>query len=151
MQDSSFAWRFNTVWMRLFLFRFFIFLLRILIIFTLVYAPIFEELKWNYSVAKGFCIEQNKDLRSLCSTSALGEVWSRKRDFLWLAYSVTWNGPTSKYKLKFNNRNARCAICLKLTIKTAERSYWRRTGVFFVNLEHISHLFLVLLLLTLKR
>ena len=32
----------------------------------------------------------------------------------------------------------------KLTIKTAERQrLWRRSGVFIVNPEHISHLFLV--------
>ena len=36
---------------------------------------------------------------------------------------------------------------LKLTIKTPERRQWRRSGVFIVNFEHTSHLFLVLLLL----
>ena len=47
-----------------------------------------------------------------------------------------------------NNRNTRkkCEICSKLTIKT-ERRQWRRSGVFIVNFEHISHLFPVLLLL----
>ena len=29
---------------------------------------------------------------------------------------------------------------------TPERRYWRRSGVFIVNFEHISHLFLVFLL-----
>ena len=38
----------------------------------------------------------------------------------------------------------------KLTIKTPERRHWRRVGVFIVNNEHISHLFLVFLLLTLN-
>ena len=32
---------------------------------------------------------------------------------------------------------------------TAERRHWRRVGVFVVNFEHISHLVLVFLLLTL--
>ena len=41
--------------------------------------------------------------------------------------------------------------CSKLTIKTPERRYWRRSGVFIVNFEHISHLVLVFLLLTLSR
>ena len=52
-----------------------------------------------------------------------------------------------------NNRNARkkCEICSKLTIKTTERRQWRRPGVFIVNFEHISHFFLALLLLTLKK
>ena len=35
-------------------------------------------------------------------------------------------------------------------MKTPERCQWRLSGVFFVNLEHISHLALVLLLLTLN-
>ena len=38
----------------------------------------------------------------------------------------------------------------KLTIKTPERRHWRRFGVFIVNNEHISHYFLVFLLLTLN-
>ena len=41
-----------------------------------------------------------------------------------------------------NNRNTRkwSEIRSKLTIKTPERHYWRRSG-FFINFEHISHLF----------
>ena len=37
-----------------------------------------------------------------------------------------------------------------LTMKTAERRQWLRSGVFIVVFEHISHLFLVFLLLTLS-
>ena len=57
--------------------------------------------------------------------------------------------PVGNYMFKVNNRNtrARCEICSKLTIKTPER----RHGVFIVNFEHISHLVLVFLLLTLSR
>ena len=60
--------------------------------------------------------------------------------------------PAGIYLQKVDNRNTRtrCEICLKLTIKTAERRYWRRSGVFIVNFEQISHLALVFLLLTLK-
>ena len=52
-----------------------------------------------------------------------------------------------------NNRSTRkrCKICSKLAIKTPKRRHWRRSGIFIVNSEHISHLFLVLLLLTLKK
>ena len=39
-----------------------------------------------------------------------------------------------------NNTGARCEICSELTINTPER---RRSGVFIVNFEHISNLFLV--------
>ena len=55
--------------------------------------------------------------------------------------------------LKFNNRDTttRPEICSKLTIKTPERHQWRRPGVFIVNSEHISHLVLVSLLLTLNK
>ena len=42
---------------------------------------------------------------------------------------------------KINNRNirTRCELCSKLPIKTPERRQWRRSGVFIVNFEHISH------------
>ena len=39
---------------------------------------------------------------------------------------------------------------LKLTIKTRERCQWRRSGVFIVNFVHVSHLFLVFLLVSLN-
>ena len=56
------------------------------------------------------------------------------------------------YLLKVNNRNSRtrCEICSKLTIKIPERRQWRRTGIFIINFEHTSHLFLLFLLLTLN-
>ena len=49
------------------------------------------------------------------------------------------------YFFKFNNRNTRkrYETCSKLTIKSPKRV--------IVNFEHISHLFLVFLLLTLNR
>ena len=37
-----------------------------------------------------------------------------------------------------------------LTIKTPERHHGRRSGVFIVNFEHISHFFLVFLLFDLE-
>ena len=51
--------------------------------------------------------------------------------------------PVGIYLLKVNNRDTRtrCEMCSKLTIKTPEH---------IVNLEHISHLFLLFLLLTLN-
>ena len=53
---------------------------------------------------------------------------------------------------KVNNRNTRkrrVRICSKLKIKTIKQRHWRRSGVFNVNFEHISHLVLVFLVLTL--
>ena len=60
--------------------------------------------------------------------------------------------PAGIYLLKANNRNTRTRyeICSKLTIKTLERRQWCCSGVFIVNFEHISHLVLVFLLLTLN-
>ena len=55
------------------------------------------------------------------------------------------------FKVKNKNTRKRCEICSKLTIKIPERHMLRRSGVFIVNLKHISHLFLVLLLLTLNK
>ena len=59
--------------------------------------------------------------------------------------------PANIYLFKVNNRNTRkmSEICLKLTIKTPEQPHWRRSGIFIVNIEHILHL-LISLLLTLN-
>ena len=83
--------------------------------------------------------------------------------------------PVGIYLLKVNNKNTRtkCEVCSKLIIKTTERRQllfpqksmenlwfsndfrgnrsWRRSDVFIINFEHISHLVLVFLLLTLRR
>ena len=61
--------------------------------------------------------------------------------------------PASIYLLKVNNRNTRtrCETCSNVTIKTPEQRHWRCSGVFIVNFEHTSYIFLVLLLLTLNK
>ena len=61
--------------------------------------------------------------------------------------------PAGIYMFKVNNRNTkiRCEICLKLTIKTPERLYWCCCNVFIANFNHISHLVVVFLLITLSR
>ena len=65
---------------------------------------------------------------------------------------ITAKFPVDIYLFKFNNRNTRTRheICSKLAIKTSERRQWRLSDVFIVNFEHISHLVLVFLLLTLN-
>ena len=57
---------------------------------------------------------------------------------------IGWN-PANSYLFKVINENTRkrCEICSKLTINTTQRRY----DNFIVNYEHISHLFLVFLLL----
>ena len=39
----------------------------------------------------------------------------------------------------------------KLTIENPEQYHWRRSGVFIVNFEYNSHVFLMFLLLTLNK
>ena len=53
--------------------------------------------------------------------------------------------PASNYLFNVKKWKSRKSyeICLKLTIETLERCHWARFGFLFVNLEHISHLFLV--------
>ena len=52
--------------------------------------------------------------------------------------------PANIYLFKVNTRNTRkkCEIYSKLTIKTPEQLQQCRFGVFTVNFEHISYLFL---------
>ena len=64
----------------------------------------------------------------------------------------TLKQPSRHLPAQSNNGNTRtgCEICLKLTIKAPEQRHWCRFGVFIVNFEHISHLVLVFLILTLN-
>ena len=77
----------------------------------------------------------------------------QKRSKQWNVCLRFYSIPAGIYLFKVNNRNTRTRreICSKLTINTPERRQWRRSGVFIVNFEHISHLVLVFLLLTLSR
>ena len=61
--------------------------------------------------------------------------------------------PANIYLFKVNNINnrKRSEICSKLTIKTPETTSMTSSGVFIRNFEHISHLLLVILSLTLKQ
>ena len=61
---------------------------------------------------------------------------------------MTFRYPANVYLFKVNNGNTRkcCEICSKATKNTR-----RRSGVFIVNLEHISNFFLLFLLLTLNK
>ena len=60
--------------------------------------------------------------------------------------------PAGNYMFKVNNRNTRtkCEIRTKL-LKKPERHHWRRSVVFIINFVHISHVFLMFLLLTFSR
>ena len=62
------------------------------------------------------------------------------------------HNPASIYLFKVNNGNTRtmCEICSKLTITIPKQNQWRRSGVFIVNFEQISHIVLVVPLLALN-
>ena len=83
----------------------------------------------------------------------LGPLYKAKKINAEALKCFFYTHPAGIYLFKVNNRNTRtrCEICSKLTINTPERRHWRRSGVFIVNFEHISHLVLVFLLLTLSR
>ena len=51
--------------------------------------------------------------------------------------------PANIYLYRVNHWNTwkSCEICSKLTTKTLELRHWRHSGVFTLNLEHISHPF----------
>ena len=88
---------------------------------------------------------------------------SDKLRFVWMNYLLCTKmcsfrsekvlPPAGIYLFKVNNRNTRtmCETCPKLAIKTPKRCHWRCSGVFIVNLEQISHIVLVFLLLTLNK
>ena len=86
--------------------------------------------------------EDGRFSHSVCSSTTLSAITK---------FNITI--PTSNYMFKINKRNTTTwyDICSKLTIKTPERRYRSRSGVFIINFEYISHLALVLLLLTLSK
>ena len=68
-----------------------------------------------------------------------------------LRWRALWSQPAITCSRLYRNTRTRCEICSKLTLKTPERRQWCRSGVFIVTFEHILHLVLVFLLLTLSR
>ena len=66
------------------------------------------------------------------------------------AWSKPYTTGNCMFKVSSRKTRASCEISSKLTIKMPERPQWRRSGIFIVNFEHISHLVLVFLLLTLN-
>ena len=107
----------------------------------------------NSKCSKSFLL-----LRLFCTVSTKLK-WLRNFFFLnstlpysWIEHKLVIHFPAGIYLLKVSNRHTRkrCEICSKLTIKTSERCQWRRSGVFIVDLERISHLGTVFLLSTLN-
>ena len=116
-------------------------------------VPILMETPWYRFFECAYCVK-SKQIWLLLEryanffTSTLSKV-----HWLQLASVSSCHFPACNYMFKVNSRNTRtrCEIYSELTIKTPEWHHCRRSGVFIVNFEHISHLLLVLLLLTLSR
>ena len=97
---------------------------------------------------------------NVCSESSLTYFMSmflfyapwKYRKAVFLMFSGT-ESPANIYLFNVNNENTRkrYKICSKLTMKTPEQCQWLPSDVFIVNFEHISHLFVVFLLLTLNK
>ena len=62
----------------------------------------------------------------------------------------TYSANIYLFQVNYKNIRKKYKICSKFTIKTPERRHWRCSGVFIVYFEHILHLSLVFLLLTLN-
>ena len=77
---------------------------------------------------------------------------STRKKVLKMLFLILLVNSVGIYLLKINNRNikARCETCSKLTIKVPEWRQWCLSAIFIVNFEHISHLVLLFLLLTLN-
>ena len=75
-----------------------------------------------------------------CRSSSRVYTISLKRSMI--AFITYRSKAASINMFKVNNRNnrTRCEKWSTLTIKAPQQHQWRRSGVFIVNFEHISHL-----------
>ena len=116
-----------------------------------------KDFNWEFKVNSFYCEFYQTLLCTPVMTFGIGAQFSQKRFSGFsggIKGTLARNGfPAGNYMFKVTNRNTRTRweICSKLTIKIPERRYWRRSGIFIVNSEQISHLVLVFLLLTLSR
>ena len=133
-------------------------------IFQISHFLFFAVFFWDCSVMKmtGNCICKEHKITKSRATSFCQKQQKNSWKWLWLknlsyvvqehldqktTFYLKKKRKSIIYLLKVNNRNTRtrCAICSKLTIKTAEL---RQASFFIVNSEHISHPVLVFRLLT---
>ena len=66
-------------------------------------------------------------------------------------YHINNKGGIYLFKVSNGNNRTMCETCSKLEIKTPEQSQMRRSGVFYVSLEQISHSVLVFSFLTMNK
>ena len=112
-----------------------------------IYYGAFVENSWRFLACNYFLrkassqmlhrfVSQNTNLNSkICKTF---KIWQNNRQ----SFVFSRNIPVGIYLLKVNNNDTRTTPMASL--------WWRRSGIFIVNFEHIPHLVLVFLLLTLN-
>ena len=89
--------------------------------------------------------------KGLTSLPKLTNFKDSKKPANFFCFSADFPADIYLFKVKNRNTRKRYEIYSKLTMKTPERRQYRHSGVFVANFEHILHLFLVFLLLTLNR
>ena len=98
-----------------------------------------------------------KAVNYFCKKSSMVDVWRSSKicHVFLVSYSslhLLYSFQANIYLLKVTNWNIgkRCEICSELAIKIPERRQWRCYGFFIVNFKHVTHLFLVFLMLALN-
>ena len=83
---------------------------------------------------------QNPKIRILANFGQRGKTTEEKMGLTKELVGIT---PQSAFTCSNKNTRTRCETCLTLVIKIPERCQRRRFGIFIINFEYISHLFLV--------
>ena len=83
---------------------------------------------------------QNPKIRILANFGQRGKTTEEKMGLTKELVGIT---PQSAFTCSNKSTRTRCETCLTLVIKIPERCQRRRFGIFIINFEHISHLFLV--------
>ena len=123
---------------------------RVIIWFHLLTRKNLQVYSWTYKAWKPRCPELHPTYFTwyiyLYYLSLFNNIFQVNVIFL-CPLKTRNTDPAGNCMFKVSNRNTRtsCEIFSKLTIKTPERCHWRRSGVFIVNFENISHLSVVFL------
>ena len=110
-----------------------------------------ENVKWNLPLLLNIIINKLQNFKDQFYVTV--SIITYRVIYLSLWELIPAIPASFHYLLRVNDRKTttRCQICSKLTIKTPKGRQWRRSGVFIVSFEHVSHLVLVFLLLTLNK
>ena len=91
------------------------------------------------------------------SLSCLKEIWLGIDNMFYQLFTCSMPHcsvfPANIYLFKVNNKNTRKKLwnMFKVNNKNNRAASWLRSGVFIVNFEHISHLIITFLMLTLNK